>query len=157
MADAEAAVSAVKFHPLGSRGLARGTRPAGYGFGMEMADYVKELNQETLVCVQLEETRALDNLYEIVEVEGVDVLFIGPSDLSQSMGYAEQRDAPQVQRAMDQAFERIVAYGGTAGSAGGARSIGRYVSSGVLYAYVHLTTLLGEDSRRFRSEVLVEG
>lgn len=44
------AKGAVKFHPLGSRGLARGTRPAGYGFGIEMADYVKEANQETLVC-----------------------------------------------------------------------------------------------------------
>lgn len=57
-----------------------------------------------------------------------------------------------MQQAMDQAFERVLACGGIAGSAGGARSIRRYLSSGVLYAYVHLTTLLSEGSRRFLGE-----
>ena len=103
-ADARQAVESVKFHPLGTRGLAAGTRPAHYGFNVSAADYVEEANRETLVCIQLEEAEALGNLGEILQVEGVDVFFIGPSDLSQSLGYPGRSDAPEVREAMDRAF-----------------------------------------------------
>ena len=58
-ADARQTVEAVKYYPLGHRGLAAGTRPANYGIGPAQADYVQEANRETLVCVQLEEVEAL--------------------------------------------------------------------------------------------------
>ena len=150
---AKRAVEAVKFHPLGDRGLAAGTRPANYGFGPSMSDYVEEANRETLVCVQLEEVQALTNIDEILEVEGVDVFFVGPSDLSQSMGYPGRSGVPEVKAAMDEAFAKIVAAGKTPGSAGAARAINGYLDQGVQYLYTHLTTLLADASATFHKSV----
>ena len=74
-ADARRAVEAVKYHPLGERGLAAGLRSSSYGFGVSMSEYAEESNRETLVCVQLEEGEAVRNVDEIMSVEGVDVYF----------------------------------------------------------------------------------
>ena len=87
---ARSAVEAVKYHPIGERGLAAGVRSASYGYGMSMAEYAERSNNETLVCVQLEESEAVENVDEIALVEGVDVLFVGPSDLSSR---SDTRDA----------------------------------------------------------------
>jgi len=152
-ADARRAVEAVKFHPLGTRGLAAGTRPAHYGFDVSAADYVEEANRETLVCVQLEEAEALGNLGEILRVEGVDVFFIGPSDLSQSLGYPGRSDVPEVREAMDRAFAAIVAAGKVPGSTGNLQAIQAYQRKGVRYLYTHLTRLLASASREFLAAV----
>jgi len=144
--DAQRAVQAVKFHPLGNRGLAARTRPAHYGFGLSRASYVEMANRETLVCVQLEEEEALRNLDDILAVEGVDVFFIGPSDLSQSLGYPGQTDAPRVREAMDGAFSTIARAGKAPGSAGNTQAILNYLDKGVLYLYTHLPTLLADAS-----------
>ena len=60
--DARRAVEAVKYHPLGERGLAAGVRSASYGYGMSMSEYAEYANSETLVCVQLEEAEAVRNV-----------------------------------------------------------------------------------------------
>ena len=148
-AEARQAVEAVKFHPSGSRGLAAGTRPAGYGFGLAASDYILEANRETLVCVQLEEAEALHNLEEILRVEGVDAFFVGPSDLSQSMGYPGRSDAPEVQAAMDKAFAAILAAGKVSGSTGSVQAIRRHLQHGVRYLYTHVPTLLASGSQEF--------
>jgi len=147
--DARRAVEAVKYHPLGERGLGAGIRSAGYGFGVSMQDYTTQANRETLVCVQLEDTEALRNLDQILLVEGVDVFFLGPSDLAQSMGYPGQVDAPAVQAALKSAFATIVAAGKAPGSAGNAAAASNYLAQGALYLYTHLTTLLADASNRF--------
>jgi 4-hydroxy-2-oxoheptanedioate aldolase len=148
-ADARRVVEAVKFHPLGSRGLAAATRPAQYGFGLPMDRYVEEANRETLVCIQLEEVEALHHLNEMLQVEGVDVFFLGPSDLSQSMGLAGKREAPEVQAAMAGAFAAIVAAGRVPGSAGATKAVARYLEQGCLYAYTHLPRLLAAGAAEF--------
>lgn len=148
-ADARRAVEAVKFYPLGRRGLAAGTRPAGYGLAGSMSEYVEAANRETLVCVQLEEREALDHLGEILAVEGVDVFFVGPSDLSQSLGQPGRPDAPEVRETMERVFAAIVAAGKVAGSAGGAPALRRYLAHGVRYLYTHLPTLLAEGGAAF--------
>ncbi len=156
-ADARRAVEAVKFHPQGTRGLAAGTRPANYGFGLAMSEYVARANRETLVCVQLEEEEALRNLDQILGVDGVDVFFIGPSDLSQSMGYPGRSDVPPVREAMDRGFAAIVAAGKVSGSAGGTPAVARYLAQGVRYLYTHLTTLLASGSAGFLDAVRPKG
>ena len=148
-ADARRAVEAVKYHPLGKRGLAAGTRPAGYGLGVTAGEYVEWANRETLVCVQLEEAEALGNLGEILRVEGVDVFFVGPSDLSQSMGYPGQTTHPEVQAAIDGAFTAIVDAGKTPGSAGGNEAIAACLRKGCLYVYTHVPKLLSTASAAF--------
>ena len=153
--DARRAVESVKYHPLGNRGLAAGSRPAEYGFGLPMSEYVEEANRETLVCVQLEEEEAINNVDEILQVDGVDVFFVGPSDLSQSMGYPGRSDVPVVREAMDTTFAKIVAAGKAPGSAGNAQATVNYQNSGVLYLYTHLTTLLSNASADFLKSVKV--
>ena len=147
--DARRVVESVKFHPLGNRGLAAGTRPTDYGYGESMDRYVETANRETLVCVQLEEEEAIRNADEILEVEGVDAFFIGPSDLSQSMGYPGRRDVPAVQEAIDTTFARIVAAGKIPGTPAGADAIQDVLEKGVRYTYTHLTRLLASASAEF--------
>ena len=151
--DARSAVEAVKYHPMGERGLAAGTRSAAYGYDMSMADYTESSNRETLVCVQLEEGKAIENVNEIVRVEGVDVFFVGPSDLSQSLGYPGRPDTPEVRSAMDSAFASIAAAGKVSGSAGNAAAISGYMGQGVAYVYTHLATLLSAAAGAFFEEV----
>ncbi len=141
--DARQVVEAVKYHPLGKRGMAAGTRPADYGFGESMDRYVETSNRETLVCVQLEEEEAIQNADGILGVDHVDVFFIGPSDLSQSMGYPGNPKAPPVQEAIANTLEKIIAAGKIPGTPGSIDSINNIMDKGILYTYTHLTKLLG--------------
>ena len=147
--EAKQAVEAVKYFPLGQRGLAAGTRPAHYGLHSSMTRYIQEANAETLVCIQLEDRQALENLDELLQVEGVDVFFLGPSDLSQAFGVPGLVDDPLVRDAMTDAFHRIGLAGKISGSAGNAEAIQRYRLQGVQYLYTHLPTLLAGASAAF--------
>ena len=99
--DARRAVASVKFGPGAARGLAAGTRPDAWGMGARMPDFAAQANAQSLVCVQLEHAAALANIDDILAVEGIDVFFIGPSDLSQSMGYPGNPKAPPVAKAIE--------------------------------------------------------
>ena len=151
--DARKAVESVRYHPLGERGLAAGVRSASYGYGMSMSEYAEQSNAETLVCVQIEEGEAVKNIDEIVQVDGVDVFFVGPSDLSQSLGYPGRPDTPEVRDAMDGVFATVAAVGKVSGSAGNAAATSRYLDQGVTYLYTHLTTLLSSAATTFHDDV----
>lgn len=86
-ADAERAVNAVKYPPVGKRGagLAR-----AQGYGSTFSDYVATANDATLLMVQIEDVEAVRNIEEILSVPGVDGTFIGPYDLSCSMSIPGQ-------------------------------------------------------------------
>jgi 4-hydroxy-2-oxoheptanedioate aldolase len=146
---ARAVVEATKFAPEGSRGLAARTRPAGYGIGITLEEYSRLSNDETLICVQLEEEEALENLDDIVEVGGIDVFFLGPSDISQSLGLPGQAEHPDVRGAVDAAIATIVRGGRIAGSAGSAPSWDRYRQQGATYLYTHLPTILAAGAEEF--------
>ncbi len=94
-AEAQSVVDAVKYHPLGRRGLAP-TRAASYGFGATLTEYTQISNNETLIIAQIENIAGVDKVPEIAAVPGIDVLLIGPSDLAQSMGYPGQLGHPEV-------------------------------------------------------------
>lgn len=83
-----------KFAPGGDRGVCRFVRAAGYS-STDRQVYFREAN-ENLIILQLEGKKAIDNLDEIIAVPGIDILFIGPYDLSQSLGVAGQVDHPAV-------------------------------------------------------------
>ena len=151
--DARQAVAAVKYHPLGLRGLAAGVRSSFYGNELSMAEYTELSNRETLVCVQLEEGEAVRNVEQILEVEDVDVFFVGPSDLSQSLGYPGRPDVPEVRQAMEHVFATVRSAGRVTGSAGNASATLAYLDQGVTYLYTHFTTLLSSASRTFLEEV----
>jgi len=86
--DAQACVKAAKYSPLGTRGLSFGTRAGMYtSAGTQITD---KLNAESLVVVHVEGIRGVENLAEIVSVPHIDVIFLGPYDLSQSLGIPGQ-------------------------------------------------------------------
>lgn len=146
---ARAAVAAVKFHPQGERSLAVGTRASRYGFSGTMGDFVQEANKSTLVCVQIEDEEALPNLDAILKVDGIDVFFIGPSDLSQSMGHPGNPKAPPVAKAIDEALAKIVAAGRTPGMPASAEAVQGVLAKGVRYIYTHLPLILGTGSKAY--------
>lgn len=147
--DARRAVSAVKFGPGDNRGLASGTRPDRYGLAQSMGDFVALSNKETLVCVQLEHEAAIRNVEEILAVEGVDVFFIGPSDLSQSMGHPGNPKAPPVRDAIEATLAKIRAAGKTPGLPTSHDGVEAVLVSGARYVYTHLPRVLGAGSRAF--------
>lgn len=107
-AAAEAAVQAAKYQPRGSRGLAA-TRSASFAMQEPIGDYVRQSNEETLVVVQVETAEGVANVEELVEVDGVDVVFIGPTDLAHSLGHVGDPSHPEVQAAMDRIAEVVTA------------------------------------------------
>ena len=107
-AAAEAAVQAAKYEPRGSRGLAA-TRSAGFGIQAPIGDYVRQSNLETLVVVQVESAEGVANVEELAAVDGVDVIFIGPTDLSHSLGHVGNPSHPEVQTAMQRIAEVVTA------------------------------------------------
>ena len=147
--DARRAVAAVKFGPGDRRGLAAGTRPDRYGLGEAMPDFVARSNAESLVCVQLEHAAAIDNVDALLQVDGVDVFFIGPSDLSQSMGYPGDPNAAPVREAIDRTLEKIVAAGRTPGMPAARDNVEDVRARGVRYIYTHLSKILGAGCTEF--------
>ena len=148
-AQARSVVEAVKFHPQGRRSLAAGTRASGYGFRGSVGNFVAQANLQSLVCIQIEDEEALPNLDDILRVEGVDVFFIGPSDLSQSMGFPGDPKAPPVARAIEAALRKIVAAGKTPGMPAAAAAVQAALASGVRYIYTHLPAVLASGASAY--------
>lgn len=111
-ADAERAVGSIKFPPMGYRGvgLAR-----AQGYGERFAEYVQRNNEDSLVIVQIEHVDAVANIEEILSVPGIDGTFIGPYDLSLSMGIPGQLDHPDLAVARKTVLDATLAHGLTAG------------------------------------------
>jgi 4-hydroxy-2-oxoheptanedioate aldolase len=103
-AEAAAAVRAAKFSPDGARGCNRYVRAAKYSAADKLA-YFGNANNETTVIVQVEGKEGIDNLAEILTVPGIDVLFIGPYDLSASLGIPGQVEHPTLVAKMKKNME----------------------------------------------------
>lgn len=147
--DARQVVAAVKYHPLGQRGLAAGTRAAVYDSHGTLADYVKAANDATLIAIQLEEQAAIDNIDELLKVDDIDVFFIGPSDLSQSMGHPGNARAPAVAAAIDGSFRKMVAARRTPGTPATAENVREVLDKGVRYIYTHLPRLMSASAKTY--------
>ena len=147
-AQAEAAVRAAKFAPLGHRGYAGGRSALGV-----KGNFTNHANEETMVVAMLEEVEALKNLDDILKVEHIDAFFIAPGDLSQSMGYPGHLDHPDVQAAVHDAVRRTRDAGRAPGVlTTNAASARRYLDLGALLIYVSLASLLQPGARDFLSE-----
>lgn len=106
-------VSATRYPPIGTRGVGAGVaRAARWG---RVVNYMAKANEELCLLIQMESKTALENLDEILQVEGIDGVFIGPADLSASLGYPDNAGHPEVQRVIEQSIRRIRAAGKAAG------------------------------------------
>ena len=104
-------VHAMRYPPLGIRGMG-GARASRWG---RYPNYAREANAQVCLLVQAETRAALDNLDAIVATEGVDGVFIGPADLSASLGHVGNPGHKEVQAAIDDTIRRIVKGGKAAG------------------------------------------
>jgi 4-hydroxy-2-oxoheptanedioate aldolase len=112
-AEAQAAVAALRYPPGGIRGVARLVRAAGYGVDFE--PYYLHCHEWLVLAAQVETPAAVENIEKIAGVDGVDVLFVGPADLTYNMGIRGQFDNPLYIAAQ----KRIVAAARAAGKAAG--------------------------------------
>jgi len=93
------AVRSVKYAPQGERGVCRYVRAANYS-SMDKFEYFKSANNETMIIAHIEGVEGINNLDEILSVPGIDVIFIGPYDLSQSLGIPGEVNNPLVTERM---------------------------------------------------------
>lgn len=106
-AEAEKVIQFTKYHPRGNRGLAA-TRAADFGMTMSLDEYTQQANAETLTIVHVETGQAVKHIREFVAIDDLDVIFVGATDLSQSLGFTGQRDHPEVMKAIDTVFEAVL-------------------------------------------------
>ena len=114
--EARRAVAACRYPPLGIRGVAVAPRANDYG---RVRDYHRNAHLDTCILVQIETRLALREVEAISAVEGVDGLFIGPSDLAADFGHLGNPSHPEVQAAIKDAAQRIRAAGRSAGTLSG--------------------------------------
>lgn len=105
-------VDAVTYPPHGVRGVGSAHRASGFS---GISDYLQTARDEICLLVQVENRKGITALDDILKVDGIDGVFIGPSDLAADMGHIGKADAPEVQEAILDAMRKIVA----AGKAGG--------------------------------------
>jgi 4-hydroxy-2-oxoheptanedioate aldolase len=114
--EARKAVAATRYPPLGIRGVAVAPRANDYG---RIQNYHRNAHLDTCVLVQLETKTALQEIEAVAEVEGVDGIFIGPSDLAAAFGHLGNPKHSEVQAAILDAARRIRAKGKSAGTLSG--------------------------------------
>jgi 4-hydroxy-2-oxoheptanedioate aldolase len=151
--DAESVVKSVKYQPRGARGLAA-VRAAEYAQRMSLAEYVTQANAETLVVVHIETQDAVERLPEIIRVEGIDVAFLGPTDLSNSLGLPGDLQHPRVQAVFQRFLEAVsgsdVALGIMVSNADAAR---HWMGRGARYIAVGLEAMLNPACRAYLKSV----
>lgn len=106
--EAQDAVSFTRYPPEGVRGVAGGSRASNFG---RNKSYLKESNEAVTVILQVETMEAMADLEAIAKVPGVDAIFIGPADLSASMGHLGDIEHADAQKAIREAAERLAAIG----------------------------------------------
>ncbi len=137
--EAQRAVAATRYPPEGVRGMAGMGRASRFG---TVPDFFRTANRTVGVVVQLETPQAIAQLEAIAAVPGVDALFVGPGDLSGSMGHVGNITHPEVMALMADAAQRARAVGKSIGTVGGTPEVvARYRAAG--YDYVAIASDLG--------------
>ena len=138
--EAQAAVDAVRYAPQGVRGMGGSMRASNFG---RDAEYVSRAADEICLLVQVETREGLVNLEDIARVDGVDGVFIGPADLSASLGYAGHSTHPDMCIIIDDALHRVRACGKAPGIlVTDPERVQRCIHHGALFVAVGIDMLL---------------
>lgn len=160
-AQAREVVAATRYPPHGTRGV--GSALARASRWNAIPDYLSRADNEVCVLVQVETKEALQNLNEILAVDGVDGVFIGPADLSGSLGHLGNPGHPDVLAAIEDALTRIVSTGKAAGIlSSDEKAVRRYLELGATFVAVGVdTSLLARAARdlaaKFRTGTATSG
>ena len=144
---AEKAAQSAKYAPIGYRGMFGGRQSFG------VAGYFHQANDQTMVVVLLEEAEALRNLDEILQVDDIDVFFVAPSDLAQTMGHIGNPGHPDVQRAIDESIARIIAAGRVPGTLANDENISDYLAKGVKFVMTSWNAWVARGAGDFLAKV----
>ena len=142
--EAENLVQGGKFAPLGKRGLYTSRQ----GFGVP--DYLSTANDETLLIALIEDIKAWENLDDILEVEGISVFFVAPSDLATSMGHIGNLQHPEVQNTIDTTLARIQDAGRIPGTFANNENVARYTEAGVRFLLTGIGPWLTAGAGQFK-------
>lgn len=127
-------VSACKYFPAGTRGLSRGTRNAMFGLWNEAEKpYVQAANDKSLVVVHIENKEMAERVEEICQIPEIDVVFVGPADMSQSLGIPGKSKDPRVVEIALHVIETAEKYGKAGGIAAGKDNMDMYIQHGARY------------------------
>jgi 4-hydroxy-2-oxoheptanedioate aldolase len=142
----------MRYPPEGTRGVGSAVARVSR-FGLR-TDYLDRANDEVCLLVQAETREALDNLEEICAVDGVEGVFIGPADLSASLGHRGKPGHPEVQAAIEDAMRRIIASGKAAGTLVSDNALAkRYLELGCTFVAVGIDVrILASGARALRAE-----
>ena len=144
---AEQAMKSAKYAPVGYRGMFGGRQSFG------VPDYFQHANDQTLIVVLIEEIEAVNNLAEILTVDDIDVFFVAPADLAQTMGHIGNHTHPDVQATIDKALAQIVAAGKTAGTLATDDNVARYRDAGVRFFLTGWTNWVSQGAKAFLQQV----
>lgn len=144
---AKTLVHAVQYPPKGIRGV--GTALARAAQWNRVNNYFHEANDQICLIVQVENVEGIKNLEEILAVEGVDGVFIGPADLAASMGYIGKPDTPAVKETVEKALSKIKVAGKISGVMAIAKPLAEhYVQCGATMVAIAIDTLLLANSAK---------
>lgn len=151
--DIKMLVDAVKYPPLGKRGMGL-TRASGYiAVGSEAVDYINFSNEQTMVIPQFEDAILLDRFEEMICQPGVDAVAIGPRDLSLNMGFPDGPNHPEVQEMIDRVVAICKKTGVAAGITAGSRvDAAKQVTRGVTMVLAIAQSVISAGSKEFLPE-----
>ena len=143
-------VDAVKYPPVGKRGMGI-TRASGYiAVGKEAVDYIHFSNEQIMVIPQFEDASLLDHFEEMISQPGVDAVVIGPRDLSLNMGFPDGPNHPEVQEMIDKVIALCKKTGVAAGITAGTREdSARQVARGATMIIAIAQFVISTGSREF--------
>ena len=116
-------------------------------------DYFHKANDETLVVVLIEDIIAINNLAEILTVDHVDVFFVAPTDLAQTMGYLDGADHPEVLATVDKAIEQITGAGRVAGALVADATVEEYIKKGARFLMTGWPGWVESGAQAFKANV----
>lgn len=135
--------ASAKYFPEGTRGLSLTQRSARFGAWKNKQPYTEYSNENSLVVVHLENAEMATHVEELCAIPQIDVIFIGPGDLSQSLGVPGKLDDPRVCEVIESSIKKILAGGKVAGIfCGNLKDVKKYAEMGVNYILYSADTTL---------------
>ncbi|NHN32773.1 HpcH/HpaI aldolase family protein [Paenibacillus agricola] len=151
--DAKAVVRSTKFHPLGLRPVDGGNADGAYCH-IEFMDYIRQANEERFNVLQIEDVEALEELEEIIALPGLDMIFFGPGDFSQSIGAPGQMNHPLLIETRKQIAELSIKHNKYAGTVGSIDNYAELVDMGYRFISVGADVIaLGQYYRGIVDEI----
>ena len=133
--DAREIAYRTRFHPVGLRPADGGNADGQYCY-MDFAEYIKFVNENRMVIIQIEDIGPMDELDEICSIEGIDMIFFGPGDFSNAIGVPGQITHPEVQAARKEIARVARKYGKLAGTTGSPATFNEYKEMG--YQFINV-------------------